>query len=494
MIYLIVFIYLLYLSVRYDILGREDYRWTHYRIAVTLLILVAGLRWRVGSDTVSYASDFYFSHDLFHLEWSDFESVMKMPLWVLLQATCKTIWNDFLLFQFVVAAFGIGMIAYFIKKVCPSLCFFILLCFFIGRYTATSMEHMRGSLSIIFFLLGILAVNDGKTKKFLLYFLVAVLFHVFTIFAVFLFVIGYYLIPRKPAIYWLLCVAMIVPILVGKDFMTPIAEGASLFLPSEDMASRITAYAVNDGKTKKFLLYFLVAVLFHVFTIFAVFLFVIGYYLIPRKPAIYWLLCVAMIVPILVGKDFMTPIAEGASLFLPSEDMASRITAYATSEWFGNKDLSIINYVWMVAQLIVYVFMLHKTQVIYPQYIRLKQDLFQTCVCIALLLVCARYSLMILYRMVDYFYFFTLFLSVMFAKGILIDRIVRRQKILVFCVLLLFPLFFGAKAWLNEDIIGGSYTYSRYYPYSSVFDKSLDPEREKHHQLRGSGWSVENDY
>ena len=104
-------------------LGREDYRWTHYRIAVTLLILVAGLRWRVGSDTVSYASDFYFSHDLFHLEWSDFESVMKMPLWVLLQATCKTIWNDFLLFQFVVAAFGIGMIAYFIKKVCPSMLF-----------------------------------------------------------------------------------------------------------------------------------------------------------------------------------------------------------------------------------------------------------------------------------------------------------------------------------------------------------------------------------
>lgn len=69
--------------------------------------------------------------------------------------------------------------------------------FFLGRYTATSMEHMRGSLSIIFFLLGILAVNDGKTKKFLLYFLVAVLFHVFTIFAVFLFVIGYYLNSTK---------------------------------------------------------------------------------------------------------------------------------------------------------------------------------------------------------------------------------------------------------------------------------------------------------
>lgn len=121
--------------------------------------------------------------------------------------------------------------SYFIKKVCPSLCFFILLCFFIGRYTATSMEHMRGSLSIIFFLLGILAVNDGKTKKFLLYFLVAVLFHVFTIFAVFLFVIGYYLIPRKPAIYWLLCVAMIVPDTCRKGFYDSYSRGCVIVSP-----------------------------------------------------------------------------------------------------------------------------------------------------------------------------------------------------------------------------------------------------------------------
>jgi hypothetical protein len=408
MIYLIVFIYLLYLSIHYDILENNSYKWTHYKIVVTLLILVAGLRWRIGSDTVGYASEFYLSHDLFHLEWGDFESPMRMPLWVLLNATCKSIWNDFLLVQFVVAAFGIGMIGHFIRKACPSLCFFVLLCYLAGGlYNHIHFELMRGSLSLGFFLLGILAVNDRKTKK--------------------------------------------------------------------------------------FLLYFLVAVLFHVFTVLAVFLFVIGYYLIPRKPAIYWLLCVAMIVSVLVGIDFIAPMAEGAALFLPNEDMASQITMYSTSEWFGNGDLSITNYVWMVAQLGVYVFMFHKTQVIYPQYVRLKQDVFQTCVCISLLLACSRYSFMILYRMIDYFYFFTLFLSVMFAKGILIDRIVRRQKVLVFCVLLLFPLFFGAKSWLAIDDLG-CYVYTRYYPYSSVFDKSLDPEREKHHLLRGEGWSRYNDY
>lgn len=410
MIYLIVFIYLLYLSVRYDILENKRYKWTHYWTAVTILILVAGLRWRVGSDTALYASDFYLSHDLFHLEWSDFESPMRMPLWVLLQSVCKTIWSDFLLFQFVVAAFGIGMIGHFIKKVCPSLCFFILLCFFIGRYFATSMEHMRGSLSIGFFLLGILAVNDGKPKKFLLYFLVACLFHVFTVISVFLFVIGYYLIPRKPVIY--------------------------LFL------------------------------------------------------------CVAVVVSVLVGIDFIVPMVADLAVFFPNEDIASVITTYSTSETFGHVDMSmgIINYVWMVVLLIAYYFMLHKTRAIYPRYIRLKQDLFQTCVCIYLLLTFTRYSFVILYRTIDYFHFFMLFLCAMFAKGILIDHIVRRQKVLVFCVLLLFPLYFGIK----EKVFGldnlGCHNYTRYYPYSSVFNKFLDPERERQHQLRGEGLSRYNDY
>ena len=74
MIYLFIFIYLLFLSIHYDILENKKYKWTHFKIVITLLILLAGLRWRVGSDTVVYASDFYFSHDLFHLELSDFDS------------------------------------------------------------------------------------------------------------------------------------------------------------------------------------------------------------------------------------------------------------------------------------------------------------------------------------------------------------------------------------------------------------------------------------
>lgn len=81
----------------------------------------------------------------------------------------------------------------------------------------------------------------------------------------------------------------------------------------------------------------------------------------------------------------------------------------------------------------------------------------------------------------------------MFAKGILIDRVIRRQKVMIFLVLLLFPLFFGAKMYLSKDQ-WECYAYTRYYPYSSVFDKHLDPEREKHHQLRGEGWSRYNDY
>ena len=46
----------------------------------------------------------------------------------------------------------------------------------------------------------------------------------------------------------------------------------------------------------------------------------------------------------------------------------------------------------------------------------------------------------------------------------------------------------------HEKIYEENQWYMRYYPYSSVFDKHLDPEREKHHQLRGEGWSRYNDY
>lgn len=412
MIYLFIFIYLLFLSIHYDILENKKYKWTHFKIVITLLILVAGLRWRVGSDTVLYAQEFYQCHDLFHLEWADFETVGRMPLWVLLNAACKTVWNDFLLVQFVVAAFSIGVTGYFIKKVCPSLSFFVLLCYCLGaHYTLMHIELLRESVAVCFYLLGILAVNEKKNKQALLFCLLAVMFHVFAIVSIVIFVICYYLLPQNAILRLFFCFMLLLLTLLNNDFVVSLVENS------------VGLYSVN-------------------------------------------------------------------------EELSSIVLVYATSDRLGNADKSIINYMGLIVQFFAYLFMLYKIRNISLNYILLKRYLFDTGVFVCIVLLCVRYSFAIAYRVaVDYNYFFTCFLSVVFTKVMLIDKIRNEQRIFVYFILLLVPFFLSCRIYWGEDqLYENNRFYSRYYPYSSIFDRNFNFEREKLHQLRGGGYSKENDY
>ena len=248
MIYFFIFIYLLYLTIHYDILEKKDYKWTHYKIVITLLILVAGFRWRVGSDTVLYAQEFYYYHDLLHLEWSDFSSIERMPLWVLLNATCKTIWDNFLLVQFVVAAFSLGVTGYFIKKICPSLCFFVLLCYFAGvKYTLLHMELMRESLAISFYLLGILAINRNYIRLSILYALLAVMFHIFAFVAIVLFIFCYYILPYNNFLRLSICCIFLLLTILDNDFMISIVSWMmSLYNINGEISSIAISYLSSD--------------------------------------------------------------------------------------------------------------------------------------------------------------------------------------------------------------------------------------------------------
>ena len=61
MIYFVVLLLLLILTVRYDINGKTEYRDQWYNAVLVILILIAGLRFRLGVDTVNYIYMFY--HD-----------------------------------------------------------------------------------------------------------------------------------------------------------------------------------------------------------------------------------------------------------------------------------------------------------------------------------------------------------------------------------------------------------------------------------------------
>lgn len=413
MIYLFIFIYLLFLSIHYDILENKKYKWTHFKIVITLLILLAGLRWRVGSDTVVYASDFYISPDLFCLRLSDFESINKMPLWIVLQATCKTIWNDFLLVQFVVAVFTLSVTGYFIKRVCPLSCFFVLLCYFISRFTALQMEVMRESIAVSFCLLAILDFNDKKYRRALVFSVLSVMFHFFAIIAISLFVFCYYLLPKSIMMRILLCFILLLVVVLDNDI--------------------IISLIINS----------------------------IGGYLL-------------------------------------NEEIMSRVIGYASSDMYGNTEKNILNYISLIVYVILYLFMLFKLRVKYIDCdISLNKRVFYVCSFVCVYLLFIRFSFAIVYRIaLNYYYFFTCILSVMFFYKIVLSKIKEEQRVFVFLFFLMIPLCLSYRNYFSVNLESGAeiLQYKKYYPYSSAFDRTLSVEREKLYQIRGEGFSKYNDY
>ena len=412
MIYLFIFIYLLFLSIHYDILENKKYKWTHFKIVITLLILVAGLRWRVGTDTVIYAQEFNQFHDLFHLELSDFESFNRMPFWVLFNSICKTIWDNFVLVQLVVAAFSLSTTGYFIRKVSPSLCFFILLCYFLSsQYFVMNMELLRETIAVGFYFLSILSVNDNRLTKAVLYAFIAIMFHVFAIAAFFVFFCFYYLFPKSKYFYLFVCSILLIVVCFDSSFI--------IFM----MYNSINILPINA-------------------------------------------------------------------------DVLLTILTYSVSDKYGSLDKSVINYISLFIQVVVYLFMLYKSKNIYKKYVFLKWRMFSSLVVACVILLICKFSFTILFRIqLSYNYLYTCIVAVVFSKGVLIDSVLKRQRVFVYLVLLIVPFLFAFKQYYMFDRLCDNYRwYIRYYPYSSVFDKTINLEREKHHTFRGAGYSKENDY
>ena len=63
MIYIVLFIYYVFLALLYDVGRYRRYRRLHFFVSLALMILVSGLRYRVGSDTVVYMDDFKYYPD-----------------------------------------------------------------------------------------------------------------------------------------------------------------------------------------------------------------------------------------------------------------------------------------------------------------------------------------------------------------------------------------------------------------------------------------------
>lgn len=161
--YIIVFIILLFGVIRYRNNPEVGNKWLMFEWLV--LVLLAGLRYRVGGDSLSYEDDYDLMPNLATIANYDFVSSRYNVLWVYFVAVCKSISREFYFFQIVHAIIVNTIFFWFFKKHTKNVFLAVLLysCFFYFKYNT---EILRASLAVCCFLL---SYDFLKEKKYIYY-------------------------------------------------------------------------------------------------------------------------------------------------------------------------------------------------------------------------------------------------------------------------------------------------------------------------------------
>lgn len=181
MIYFVILALLVVLSWQYDILGKTEKKEFWYRLLLIIFILVAGLRYRLGGDTINYLRIFHqetpYIGDLSFDEF--FESRIE-PLFYLLNVIVKSFGGKFYIVQLIQAFIVNGLVFSYIKKHSsyPFICLFF---YSLWMYFFYNFEEMRASLSVAICLYANDYILEKKwLKGYSLYF-VGTMFHYSTI-------------------------------------------------------------------------------------------------------------------------------------------------------------------------------------------------------------------------------------------------------------------------------------------------------------------------
>ena len=154
MVYLIILLALIVFSIKYDFRGNLVYKANKpYMFTCICFILLAGLRFFVGSDTHNYVYDFSVMPDLSKLpEYHRLDSRYQFG-WDAYVCIIKSIFRGFVFVQLITAIIVNVIIFWFIKRNTTNI-FIALLCYYILNYFEYNMEIMREAISVV---LGLIA-------------------------------------------------------------------------------------------------------------------------------------------------------------------------------------------------------------------------------------------------------------------------------------------------------------------------------------------------
>lgn len=142
---------------------------TLWFIVFILLVLIIGLRYKVGGDTYNYMSYFAWSPELVY--WEPFDISGFEPGFSLLTSTIKTFTDNIYVYQTIIAFLQTCMLMVFIRRNTPYK-FLALILLYISMYLYFSTEVLREALAIGGFLL---AYPLLERKKYVGYYIVSFL-------------------------------------------------------------------------------------------------------------------------------------------------------------------------------------------------------------------------------------------------------------------------------------------------------------------------------
>ena len=273
MIYFIVLLLLLILTYRYDYCEKERGRLFWYLVMFVAFVLVAGLRYRIGTDSIRYESYYAKVPLIWELRENYFAKVRWEPGFVIFTSVCRTISDDFTFFQIIHALFvNTAVFLFFWKNSRHPFFGLFLYCFF--SYIALNTEVLREAMAVAIFLYAWPAFKRNNFIVFYLLMSVALLFHVGSsiCFLCPLFVLPgfrYFFTYGRRTIF--ICIALlIVGFAINKLFFNYIR----LLTFSATLVDRATAYSKNElgtsaynvigvlGNLMKWVIYPLVAMYF----------------------------------------------------------------------------------------------------------------------------------------------------------------------------------------------------------------------------------------
>lgn len=220
---------------------------------------------------------------------------------------------------------------------------------------------------------------------------------------------------------------------------------------------------VKDCNIKKFILFSFPLLFVHMFAFIPIALTILSHYF-KYKNILYYGTLVTILLFILLDVDFILRMLSYSRVFI-NESLAERVTLYVMGDKYGFKTVSILGYVFIIITNVVYPYIVSKSKFV--------DDKFAKILLLYVFVVILRMKLLIFIRICNYW---DVVLIVFAINYICANK--KTLKTYYVAVCLMYATFTGVHTFLQPQSFDISKYDSRYIPYASYLDKSINPIRE----------------